>query len=109
MSVSNAHSRANIKNSKPEFDENSLISNKCFEQFEEETQKGQRQTLLKYTIEGSPEKTFFPHRLKQYFTHRRDIPYHGRLLLKDQRIIVPSALKFKMKSILYEGYLDMEN
>ena len=40
MSVSNARSRANIKNSKPEFDENSLISNKRLEQFKEETQKG---------------------------------------------------------------------
>ena len=40
MSVSNARSQANIKNSKPEFDENSLISNKRLERFKEETQKG---------------------------------------------------------------------
>ena len=63
MLVSDAFSQAHIKNSKPEFDENSLIhhmhfvilnlpiSSKHLEQFKEETQKDPiLQTLIKYTI-----------------------------------------------------------
>ena len=62
-------SRTYIKNSKPDFDENSLIhhvhfvisnlpiSNERLEQFNEETQKGPvLETLIKYSIEGWPEK-----------------------------------------------------
>ena len=62
-------SRTYIKNSKPDFDENSLIhhvhfvisnlpiSNKRLEEFKQETQKDAvLETLIKYTIEGWPEK-----------------------------------------------------
>ena len=65
MLVLDALSQAYIKNSKPEFDENSLIyhvhfvilnipsSNEGLEQFKEETQKDPiLQTLIKFTIEG---------------------------------------------------------
>ena len=50
-----------------------------------------------------------PHELHPYFTHRSDISYHEGLLLKDQRIIVPSALRSEMKSILHQGHLGIEN
>ena len=104
MLVLDALSRTNIKNWKPEFDENSLIhhvhfvisnlpiSNKSLEQFKEETRKD-----------------LISHELHPYFTHRSDISYHERLLLKDQRIIVSSALRSKMKSILHQGHLGVEN
>ena len=65
MLVSNALSQAYIKNSKPKFDENSLIyhvhfvilnlpiTNERLEQFKEETRKDPiLQILIKYTIEG---------------------------------------------------------
>ena len=81
-----AISRAYVKNSKPEFDENSLIhhvnfvildlplSNKRLEQFKEQTRKDPiLQTLIKYTIEGWPEKTLISHELHPYFTHSSDI------------------------------------
>ena len=68
--VSDALSQAYIKNSKPEFDENSLIhqvhfvisnlpiSNERLEQFKEETQKDPiLKTLMKYTIEDWSEIT----------------------------------------------------
>ena len=106
MLVSDAISRAYVKNSKPEFDENSLIhhvnfvildlplSNKRLEQFKEQTRKDPiLQTLIKYTIEGWPEKTLTSHELHPYFTHSSDISYNERLLLKNQRIIVPSTLR----------------
>ena len=87
----------NIKNSKPEFDENSLIhqvhfvisnlpiSNEHLEQLKEETRKDPiLQTLIKYTIEGCLGKTLISHELHPHFTHRSDISYHEGLLLKDQ-------------------------
>ena len=65
MLVSDTLSEAYIKNSKPEFDENSLIydvhfvilnlpiSNKRLEQFKEETRKDPiLQTPIKYAVEG---------------------------------------------------------
>ena len=65
MLVSDTLSEAYIKNSKPEFDENSLIyhvhfvilnlpiSNKRLEQFKEETRKDPiLQIPVKYTVEG---------------------------------------------------------
>ena len=71
MLVLDALSWAYIKNSKPEFDENSLIhyehfvisnlptSNKRLEQFKEERRKDPiLQTLRKYTIKSWPEKNF---------------------------------------------------
>ena len=87
----------NIKNSKPEFDENSLIhqvhfvisnlpiGNEHLEQLKEETRKDPiLQTLIKYTIEGCLGKTLISHELHPHFTHRSDISYHEGLLLKDQ-------------------------
>ena len=65
MLVSDTLSEAYIKNSNPEFDENSLIydvhfvilnlpiNNKRLEQFKEETRKDPiLQTPIKYTVEG---------------------------------------------------------
>ena len=69
------------------------VSNKHLEQFKEKSQKDPiLLTLLTYTIEAWLEETFIPHQFQPYFTHRSDISYHKRLLLKDQEIIVPSAL-----------------
>ena len=117
-----ALSRAYIKNSKPEFDENNLIHdvnfvisilpirNERLEQFKEETRKDTiLQILIKYTIEGLPEKTLISHELHPYFTHRSDISYHEGPLLKDQRIIVPAPLRSEMKFILHQGHLGIEN
>ena len=79
------------------------ISNERLEQLKEETRKDPiLQTLIKYTIEGWPEKTLISYELHPYFTHRSDISYHEGLLLKDQRIIVPSALRSEMKPILHQ-------
>ena len=102
MLVSDALSRAYIKNSKPELDENSLIhhvhfvisnlpiSNKCLEQFKEKTQKDPiLQTLIKYTIEGWPEKSLISEELHPYFTHCSDISYQEGLLFKDREFLSP--------------------
>ena len=122
MLVSDTLSEAYIKNSKPEFDENSLIydvhfvilnlpiSNKRLEQFKEETRKDPiLQTPIKYTVEGWPEKTLFSHELYSYFSHRSDITYHEGLLLIGRRIIVPCVLRSEMKLIIHQGHLGIEN
>ena len=119
MLVSDVLSRAYIKTSKPKFDENSLIHhvhllisnyNDRLEQLKEETRKDRIwQTLIKYTIEGWPGKTLISHELHPYFTHRSDVSYNEGVLLKDQRIIVRSALRSEMKSILNQGHLGIKN
>ena len=77
--------RAFIKNSKPEFDEDCLnhhvhfaflnlpISNKCLEQFKEETRKDPILQTLKDTTEGWPEITLISHELHPRFTYRSAI------------------------------------
>ena len=86
------------------------ISNERLEQLKEETRKDPiLQTLIKYTIEGWLGKTLISHELHPHFTHRSDISYHEGLLIKDQRIIVPSALRSEMKFILHQGHLGIEN
>ena len=120
MLVSDALSRAYMKNSKPEFDENSLIhhvhfvisnlpiNKKHLEQFKEKTRKNPiLQNLIK--VELWPEKSLILKELHPYFSHRSDISYHERLLLKDQRFVVPSALRSEMKFILHLGHLSIEN
>ena len=68
------------------------ISIERLEQFKEETRKDSIvQTLIKYTIEGWPEKSLISQELQPYFSHRSDISYHEGLLLKDQGSVVPSA------------------
>ena len=53
---------------------NLLTSSERLEQFKEETQKDPiLQTLLNYTIEGRPRKTFIPRELHPYFTRSSDM------------------------------------
>ena len=89
---------------------NLSISNECLEQFKEETQKDPiLQTLIKCTIEGWLEKSLISQDLHPCFTHHSDITYYERLLLKDKQIVVPSALRSEIKSILHQGHLGIEN
>ena len=109
MLVSDALSGAYIKNLKPGLDENSLIhhlhfvildlpiSNKLWEQFKE-TQFYKPRDPKKFTNPYTVHYWRFPHKLRPYFTHRGDISYHEGLLLKDQQIILPNALRSEMKS-----------
>ena len=74
MLVSGALSRAYIKNSKPELDENGLtnlpISNECLERFKEEIQKRSNFTSpCKVHYWRLAKKTFISHQLQPYFIH----------------------------------------
>ena len=47
-------------------------------------------------------------KLEPYLRHIF-VTYHQGLFLKDQRLVVPSALRSEMKSILHQGHLGIEN
>ena len=82
MLVSGALSRAYIKKSKLELDENGLtnlpISNECLERFKKEIQKRSNFTSpLKYTTKGWPKNFYFPSIttvLYPYFTYGIILP-----------------------------------
>ena len=80
------------------------------DQFRLETQKDQiLQTLICYTINGWSEKHQVPKELFPYYSHRSEITYHERILLKNQRIIVPTTLRSEMKSIIHQRHFGLEN
>ena len=122
MLVSDALSRSYLNDIKPEFDKNTLIQHVHFilsnlpisqsrlDQFRLETQKDQiLQTLICYTINGWPEKHQVPKELFPYYSHRCEITYHEGILLKNQRIIVPTPLRSEIKSIIHQGLFGLEN
>ena len=44
-----------------------------------------------------------------YYSHRSEITYHEGILLKNQRMIVPTTLRSEMKSIIHQGHFGLEN
>ena len=66
------------------------------------------QQLRSYTLHGWPEKFKIPNALKPYYNIRSEIVCHENLLLKGQRIIVPSSLRKTMKDIIHQGHNSIE-
>ena len=67
------------------------------------------QTLVTYTTHAWPEKHLIPTDLLPYYTHHSDITFHEGILLKTEQIIVPTTLQAKMKSLIHQGHLGIEN
>ena len=122
MLVSDTLSRSYSSYIKPKFDENTLIRHVHFilsnlpiiqsrlDQLRSETRKDQiLQTLICSTINVWPEKHQVPKELFPYYSHRSEIMYHEGILLKNQRIIVPTTLRSEMKSTIHQGYFRLEN
>ena len=122
MLVSDALSRSYLNDIKPEFDKNTLIRHVHFilsnlpisqsrlDQFHLETQKDQMlQILIYYTINGWPEKHQVSKELFPQYSHSGEITYHKGILLKNQRIVVPTTLRSEMKSIIHQGHFGLEN
>ena len=118
MLVSANLSRSHLSCSEPEFNENSLshyvrfalsnlpISETCLKQFQLETRNEPiLQTLITHTAHECPEKLLIPTDLLLYYTHRSDATVCERILLKNERIIVPTALGAEMKSLIHQGHL----
>ena len=47
--------------------------------------------------------------LLPYYTHRSDITFCKGILLKNERIILPTTPRAKMKSLIHQGRLGIEN
>ena len=86
------------------------FSQSRLDQFRWETQKEQiSQTLICYTINGWSEKHQVPKELFPYYSHRSEITYHEGILLKNQRIILPTTLCSEMKSIIHQAHFGLGN
>ena len=62
------------------------------------------QQLKKFTLNGWPQRHEIPHTVKLYYNLRGEIVYNEGLLLKGQRIIIPSSLRNTMKEIIHQGH-----
>ena len=62
------------------------------------------QKLREYTINGWPSKPDVDPSLMPYYQHRDDIVYNYDLLLKGQRIIIPSNMRSEIKSTIHQGH-----
>ena len=113
MLVSDTLSRSHLSCSEPEFTEDSLfhdvhfvlsnlpISETRLKQFQEETKNDPiLQTLITYTTHEWPEKHLTSTDLLPYYTHRSDITSCEGILLKNERIIVPTTFRAEMKSLI---------
>ena len=122
MLVSDTLSRSYLNDIKPECDENTLIQHVHFillnipisqsrlDQFHLEAQKDQiLQTLICYTINVWPGNHQAPKESFPYYSQRSEIMYHEGILLKNQRIIVPTTLCSEMKSIIHQDHFGIEN
>ena len=121
MVVSDALSRAYLHSQTTEIPEHDLIhhvsstfmllpiSQTRLAQLHQETASDEvLQQLINFTMNGWPSKHNIPTVVKPYYSLRSEIVYHEGLLLKGQRIIVPSALRSKMKEIIHQGHNGME-
>ena len=59
------------------------------------------QTLITYTIHEWPEKHLMPTDFLPYYTHCSDTTFCEGILLKNERIIVPTTLRGEMKSLIH--------
>ena len=66
------------------------------------------QTLTTYTIHEWREKPLTPTNFLPYYTHCNDITFCEGILLKNERIIVPTTLQAEMKSFIHQGHLEIE-
>ena len=121
MVVSDALSRAYLNSQTTEIPEPDLIHqiNSTFQllpisktrlaQLQQETASDEvLQQLINFNLNGWPSKHNIPHVVKPYYSVRSEIVFHEGLLLKGQRIIVPSALRSTMKEIIHQGHNGME-
>ena len=63
------------------------------------------QQLKQFTLTGWPQQTQqIPLAVKPYFAIRGEITYNEGLLLKGQRIIIPTSVRPTMKEIIHQGH-----
>ena len=118
MKVADTLSRAYIsKGSKSEIDEADMthyvhsvmqhlpVSDTMLKRLQSETAKDQILQILKeYTIKGWPSKPNIDPSVMSYYQHRDDIVYNYDLLLKGQRIIIPTSMRSEIKTKIHQGH-----
>ena len=115
MLVSDTLSRSHLSRSQPEFIEDSLIhhvysvlsnlpiSETHLKQFQLETKNDPiLQTLTTYITHEWSEKHIIPTDLLTYYTHRSDITFCDGILLKNERMIIPTTLRAEMKFLIHQ-------
>ena len=121
IKVADALSRAHLQDSRTEIPDMKLdfvvhsvisslpISPKRLNDFKQETTKDDVLQKLKYfTVNGWPEKKNVRLEVRPYFNCRDEISYSHRLLLKGEKIIVPSSLCKEMRTLIHQGHLAIE-
>jgi hypothetical protein len=119
---SQMHSAGSINNQSTEIDQPDLIhciqftfdnlpiSDARLTEFQKETASDTTlQQLKEYTLKGWPQQRDIPQTVKPYYNIRDEIVYNNGLLLKGQRIIIPSSLRSTMKAIIHQGHTGIES
>lgn len=89
---------------------NLLISDTMLNTFQTETDKGQvLQKLQDVLSDGWPHsESHLPKELTPYFAFRHEISEANGILMKGERVIVPSTMRKDMKQRIHEGHLGIE-
>ena len=79
-------------------------SNTQFERIREKQEDEVCQTLRQYCNEGWPDSTRVPDALKPYWQTKDDLSVVHGLLLKAERIVIPTAISLEMLDRVQEGH-----
>ena len=122
LKVTDALSRASLSDCDPEIPEEELdhyvhtvmgslpISSTRLQQFQSETESDSTlKRLTDYIRNGWPNqrKEVEPN-IRPFFTHRDDLTLMHEIILKGNRIIVPSSMRPEMRKLLHSGHLGIE-
>ena len=64
--------------------------------------------MKSYVLNGWPEKREIDINLKQFSSYKEELSSHEGLLLKGNRIIVPSSMRSEIKTLIHVGHLGIE-
>ena len=121
LTVADTLSRASLKDANPEIPEeeirlnvhsfisNCLISESRLKQFKVETENDDTLRTLRLFVEnGWPaHRKDLPIHVRPYYNYRQELTVIDGVILKGERIVVPSNLRKEMKQLLHSGHLGM--
>ncbi|CAC5406110.1 unnamed protein product [Mytilus coruscus] len=86
------------------------VSDKKMVQIKDETEKVDKlSTVKKYIREGWPENKFdVPNTINEYWNCKSEITEYKRIVLKGEKIVIPSSLRDEMLKRLHESHLRIE-
>ena len=83
------------------------MSSRRLEQFRRETERDPVLSKIRACIrsEWPEDKSDMPHELKPYHSFRDELVEMDGLIMKDNRIVVPTSLQREMLNILHESHI----